>query len=243
MQRRKTSRRCAAITALAVTLIGCAPRASEVPFADGYVVATTVPESEATRTAHEVTYRVRTSMCDSLVTGSGFAVGPHTLITNRHVVKDATAVEIDSWDARLIRISKVTISQENDLAVLHTVERLPKWLKVADAKVGERVWVIGYPNGGKIEVSRGDITSEVEADELQGRGEPAEVGKVWQISAKVQSGDSGGPLINDAGEAVGVVYGFGEKSKSGYAVKTDVLGALQKQPAIPIANTCTTIAP
>lgn len=220
-------------------LAGCSPRASDVPFAEGHTASsTTVVESTAKRRAREVTYRVRSSLCGSLVTGSGFAIGPRMIVTNRHVVSGATELTLDSWDGRLIHVAGVAVSEDHDLAVLHTVEQLPSWAKTSGSRVGERVWVIGYPNGGKITVSRGEITSEIEADELQDREEPIEVGKVWQVSAKVQSGDSGGPLINDAGEVVGVVYGFGERTMSGYAVKTDSLEALTKKTGAPLEDGC-----
>ena len=128
------------------------------------------------------------------------------------------------------------VSVEHDLAVLRTVQPLPHHTTLQDARSGDAVWVIGYPLGGKLAVTRGRIVTEVEGDELQDKDQ-VEVGKVWQISAKVRSGDSGGPLIGPKGGVVGVVYGYGERSGNGYAIKSDaVKRALDAPGAAPSAS-------
>jgi S1-C subfamily serine protease len=173
---------------------------------------------------------VRAWGCDALVTGSGFALDEHTVVTNRHVVESAWRVALSASDGTDVAVQSVAISQEHDLAVLRTVENLPQHANLQDAKSGEAVWVIGYPMGGKLTVTRGRIVTEVEGDELSDTG-PVEVGKVWQISAKVQSGDSGGPLIGEGGGVVGVVYGYGERSGNGYAIKADAVARSLDTPA------------
>ncbi len=227
---RSKSRRCAALATLALISAGCSQRAADVPYGNGAVPAAKMQERDALRTARQVTYRVRAWGCDALVTGSGFALDEHTVVTNRHVVESAWRVALSSADGSDVAVQSVAISQEHDLAVLRTVEALPQHAKLQEAKSGAAVWVIGYPLGGKLTVTRGRIVTEVEGDELSDSG-PVEVGKVWQISAKVQSGDSGGPLIGLDGGVVGVVYGYGERSGNGYAIKADAVERSLTMPA------------
>jgi S1-C subfamily serine protease len=225
-------RRQAAIAAIAlIVLTACGPSPDAVPFADGHTATVEIGDAEAHRTARTITYRVRASGCEALATGSGFALDEHTVITNRHVVEDAVAITLSSWDGRDATVETVAISEDHDLAVIRTVEKLQGWGELGTGSVDDTVWVIGYPKGRQLSVTRGKIVSSVDGDELSG-DERTESGQVWQISAKVTTGNSGGPLIGADGTVVGVVYGYGAETQSGYAVKAAAVdGLLSQQPA------------
>jgi S1-C subfamily serine protease len=232
----RRSRRGAPFAALALILTACSASAVDTPYGNGAEPQRETREAEATREARAVTYRVRAWGCDALVTGSGFAVDERTVVTNRHVVEGAWRLALNSWDGRDVAVQSIAVSKDHDLAVLRTSETMPAWAKLGDAESGDAVWVVGYPLGGKLTVTRGSIVTEVEGDELSAEG-PVEVGKVWQVSAKVRSGDSGGPLISRDGRVVGVVYGYGETSGNGYAVKSRaVQGALKGEHSLPAAE-------
>jgi S1-C subfamily serine protease len=221
-----------------VTLSACAPSAERTPYADSATPSVTILEAEAQRTARRITYRIRSVGCDALATGSGFAIDENTIVTNRHVVEGAVRIMVSSWDGREVAGVKGTVSQERDLAVIRTDVPLPGWGMLGDGAVGDNVWVIGFPEGGEINVSNGEITAEVSGDSLTAEGGPAANEQVWQVSAKVLQGNSGGPLVGSDGSIVGVVFGYGRDSGSGYAIQSNGVKALLKAEVKPITQTC-----
>ncbi|MDQ2093622.1 S1C family serine protease [Rhodalgimonas zhirmunskyi] len=131
-------------------------------------------------------------------TGSGFVVSQagHVL-TNAHVVEGCTRLKVGSAEARLI-----AQSAEWDLALIQLPEN--RVVEVASfapmpAALNSDVTVIGFPLNGLLSglnVTRGAVSS------LKGlRGD----GTRMQISAPVQPGNSGGPVVDRTGAVVGVV--------------------------------------
>ena len=230
-------RRQAAITALALTLVGCGVHPDDVPFADGHEPVVEILEGQAQRTARQITYRVRAAGCEALATGSGFALDAHTVVTNRHVVENAVSITLNSWDGRTATVESVAISEDHDLAVVRTVEALSGWGELGSGSKADAVWVIGYPKGRQLSVTKGSIIASVDGDELTD-DERTEVGDVWQISAKVVTGNSGGPLIGADGSVVGIVYGYGAETKNGYAIKSDAVPSLLELPRSPVSAVC-----
>jgi S1-C subfamily serine protease len=130
--------------------------------------------------------------------GTGFVVSDmgHVL-TNRHVVQGCSAVTVDGQAARLLAEDAVF-----DLALLrapHLAGTLPAIFAAEPARLNSDVTVAGFPLPdllGGLNVTRGAVTS------LKGIGGD---GINMQISAPVQPGNSGGPVVNAAGQVVGVV--------------------------------------
>lgn len=131
--------------------------------------------------------------------GTGFFVNTGGwLVTNRHVTDGCTRLEVKGYgDAtQLIRHT------ENDLAVLRVrgdQRMTPVKLRTSPPKLGEEVVVLGYPLAGflsdTIKITTGNINS------LEGiRNDPLYL----QVSAPIQPGNSGGPLIDRAGLVIGV---------------------------------------
>lgn len=135
--------------------------------------------------------------------GTGFAVSERgQVITAAHVVKGASKVEVvskdKSWKAKVIQFDPL-----NDLAVLQ-VEGLElpaiPIRQSADVKVGQTVFTVGFPNielqGSNPKMTKGDISS------LTGLQDAP---TCWQISVPIQTGNSGGPLIDEDGNVIGVI--------------------------------------
>lgn len=130
--------------------------------------------------------------------GSGFVVSSNGhVLTNAHVVDGCSAIYVDGVSASL-----VDSSSEFDLALLRTTLAESKTVAVfsaSPAMLNSDVTVVGFPYAGLlggINVTRGAISS------LKGLGGNA---NTFQITAPVQSGNSGGPLLASDGEVVGVV--------------------------------------
>lgn len=130
--------------------------------------------------------------------GSGFIVGSgREVVTNAHVVNDCSRIEVDGVEASI-----VGSSEEFDLALLRTFAPLQK--KIArfspkPAGLNEDIAVAGYPLAQilrGLNITRGSVSSSAGP-----RGYDA----VFQITAPIQPGNSGGPVINSNGEIVGVV--------------------------------------
>lgn len=130
--------------------------------------------------------------------GSGFLVSNSGhVLTNAHVVSECNNIYVDNQSAQLLGSS-----DDFDLALLLTspaLSKKPAKFSPSPALLNSDVTVAGYPYAGLLSglnVTRGAISS------LKGlRGEATQM----QISAPVQPGNSGGPVIGADGEVVGVV--------------------------------------
>jgi S1-C subfamily serine protease len=136
--------------------------------------------------------------------GSAFFVrADGHLITNHHVVKgcDKVTVSIDGSDKPVVIVS---VDEGNDLALLKAStgsQTTPAMFRQSRrANLGERVIVAGYPLGGLLSSELNVTTGTVSA--LAGLGDNP---RVIQITAPVQAGNSGGPLLDKSGHVIGVV--------------------------------------
>jgi S1-C subfamily serine protease len=148
-------------------------------------------------------------------TGSGFFVSSDgLLVTNHHVIREASAVTATLHDGRAVPVEGLVVSsQAVDLAVLKVGGGPYPPLALGDAnrlRIGDEVVVIGSPRGLSTSVSAG-IVSAIRKDGLP--VEPAESGEYptgsWgiQISAPISPGSSGSPILTRDGEVVAVAVG------------------------------------
>ena len=146
--------------------------------------------------------RIRNVGCEELSTGSGFAVDEHTLITNKHVVEHSQDLEVSTYDGHDITVGTTSTAGLADLAVVRTADALPSFpeLAEADPQPGDPVTVVGYPAGGKLTVTQGQVMSTTR-DPLN-----ANLGEVLLTDAPVEPGSSGSAALDDKGRVIGVVY-------------------------------------
>ena len=134
--------------------------------------------------------------------GTGFFISDDGyLISNHHVVKDATKVRLVTITGT-ISAKVVKVDAANDLALLKAEGRFAA-LPIAASramKLGGTVATVGFPNiglqGFAPKLAKGEIAS------LSGAGDDA---RYFQISVPVQPGNSGGALVDEHGNVVGVV--------------------------------------
>lgn len=146
--------------------------------------------------------RVRNSTCEGVATGSGFAIDAHRLVTNKHVVEGARELTLDTSDGQQRDVEIASQAADDDLAVITTKEPLPASLRLAasDARPGALVTALGFPLGGPFSRQDGRLVDRVP-------GERFETGSdVLRSDVRVRPGNSGGPLVDAAGEVVGVVF-------------------------------------
>src|SRR5262249_28209210 len=132
---------------------------------------------------------------------TGFVVHPNGwLVTCAHVVADAAKIEV-SLGGRSYPAKVVARHTGADLAVLRIEAQNLPTLALGDsdtAEVGQEVWALGYPLsdvlGNNLKATRGTLSGV----NLKNGG------KEFQVDASVNPGNSGGPLVNDHGQVLGV---------------------------------------
>ncbi len=134
--------------------------------------------------------------------GSGFIIDQDGyVITNYHVVRDASEVIVRLQDRRELKAKIVGTDERSDIAVLKIKAKdLPvvKLGKSAETKVGEWVMAIGSPFGFDHSVSVGVVSA-------LGRNLPRESYVPFiQTDVAINPGNSGGPLFNLDGEVIGI---------------------------------------
>jgi serine protease Do len=134
--------------------------------------------------------------------GSGFIVSADGIIlTNAHVVKDASEVTVKLTDRREFKAKVLGADPKTDVAVLKIeAKSLPVVAlgNVKDLRVGEWVLAIGSPFGFENTVTAGVVSAK-------GRSLPDDSAVPFiQTDVAVNPGNSGGPLFNSRGEVVGI---------------------------------------
>lgn len=142
------------------------------------------------------------------VSGSGIVVSSDGfLLTNAHVVEQAKKVTITLSNGRSFKAHVVASDELTDLAVLKATvgtETLPKAPMGDSSNLHSGDWVIavGCPVGLDFTVTLGIVSSpKRSAYEV---GAPHLKGSYIQTDAALNSGNSGGPLVNDMGEVIGI---------------------------------------
>ena len=134
--------------------------------------------------------------------GSGFIVSADGIIlTNAHVVRDASEVTVKLTDRREFRAKVLGSDPKTDVAVLKIEARnLPvvPLGRSTDVKVGEWVLAIGSPFGLENTVTAGVVSAK-------GRSLPDDSNVPFiQTDVAINPGNSGGPLFNTKGEVIGI---------------------------------------
>ena len=146
------------------------------------------------------------------VSGSGFYVAPDIIITNNHVLNGENEITYYQKGVRHNAIPVFT-SEQNDIAILKGDSIDGPYfnlLSSSEYSVATPIFVLGYPLtdilGNEIRVTNGIINS------MTGLGGDT---NTVQISAPIQPGNSGGPVVNEDYEVVGVAS---SKLSDAYAI-------------------------
>ena len=134
--------------------------------------------------------------------GSGFFISADGyILTNNHVVRDAVKVKIFNIDKEEFTAKIIGTDPKTDLALLKINVKNVPYVDLGDSsavEVGEWVLAIGNPFGQDSTVTSGIISAKGRQLGL------AQYEDFLQTDAAINMGNSGGPLINMKGEAIGI---------------------------------------
>jgi S1-C subfamily serine protease len=155
-------------------------------------------------------------------TGSGVVIIDRgVILTSLHVVAGASSVRVEFADGSQSGATIVSAHPENDLAVLQA-EQIPDDLRAATLRSskhlieGEHVTAVGFPFGIGPSVSHG-VISGLRREYRSPDGE-RQLSNLIQFDAAANPGSSGGPLVNAAGEVIGIVTAIlSPTEKGGFA--------------------------
>ena len=154
--------------------------------------------------------------------GTGFALTSEGyLVTSYHVIQGADSVLIEGRDRQRFHAEAVYSDVKHDLAILRITDkkfngfgRLPYAIKSGQADLGERVFTLGYPREDVV-YGEGALSARSGFE-----GDTA----FYQISIPVNPGNSGGPLLDERGNLIGVVSGRQNDAQSAaFATKSSYL--------------------
>jgi len=129
--------------------------------------------------------------------GSGvFVTGDGYIVTNHHVIKDASAGAVKTFDGQQLAVRIVGFNAAKDIAVLKVDGNFPR-LKFGDSDnidVGQRVIALGSPAGLEFSVNEGIISAKRDMNNNE----------YFQTDVALNPGNSGGPLVDAKGKIIGI---------------------------------------
>lgn len=169
-------------------------------------------------------------------TGSGFIWDDKGhIITNYHVVRDASAARIRLNDNREYSADLIGASPDHDIAVLriNVNFELPPDVSIGSSKdlqVGQKVFAIGNPFGLDYTLTSGIISA---LDRSISNDNGGSIDHLIQTDAAINPGNSGGPLIDSSGRVIGVTTAIyspsGASAGIGFAVPIDTVNRVVPQ--------------
>lgn len=172
-----------------------------------------VPEPGSGAVSEDVTAAARASVvqvsanssrCGLSQVGSGVVMAPERVVTNAHVITGSAGVTVRlAGDARPHQARLVAVDRVNDIAVLYVPGLAAPALDWAtDTSRGTEGGVAGYPGGGPLKLGAARVRGTATVADQSGGG----VRKVLVFRGTVRPGNSGGALLDESGDVMGVVF-------------------------------------
>ena len=161
--------------------------------------------------------------------GSGVIISPDGyIITNNHVVADATDIKVTLGDRRILSAKLIGTDPLTDLAVIKIDGSNFPNVPMGDSsqlRPGQTVLAFGNPFGFRFTVTRGIVSALNRPNPYN--DDPRKPGQFIQTDAAINQGNSGGPLVNARGEVIGIntflISPSGTFSGMGFAIPTQIV--------------------
>jgi len=159
--------------------------------------------------------------CNEVLSGTGFTIARHYVVTNAHVVAGEPRTTVEPLSGGSESATVVFFDPKTDLAVLYVPSLATPVLHLDASEVdrGTKGAVIGHPGGGPLVALPGAVRRPLVAlgRDIYGRAVVAR--HIYELQAVVRPGDSGGPFVVQNGQVAGIVFAASTTDQSvGYAL-------------------------
>lgn len=197
-----------------VTAVACGVGSTEPVVAsdDSEMRVSTTADVGATRLsaddlldrARRSVVRVRNNGCGQLSVGSAWLAQDRRLVSNRHVVEGLRTLDVTTWDGYDLSVEDAQVAVGADISRIDgdwsaADQLIPLNIRRSRVEPGERIAILGYPEGNELSVSTGIAVGYAFDPELAPR-------EILKLTTVVKPGNSGGPAVDMNGLVVGVVY-------------------------------------
>ena len=180
------------------------------------------------------TIKVVTSACGYELSGTGFSIGSGYYLTNAHVVAGGAAESVLQDGGKPVKATVVLFDPALDVAVLWAAGLPTPALQFAtkDPTPGSQGAALGHPLGKALTVIPAGVSSRYPAVGRDIYGTHDVTRQILELTANIEKGDSGGPLIMADGTVGGVVFAEAKSDPNvGYAL-SPVAVAARAMPAV-----------
>lgn len=187
----------------------------DASLADSLVVGTARPSV--------VKIRGVATACQKVLEGTGFVVAPNRVMSNAHVVAGSDSVTVEA-EGKKYDATVVSYDPNQDISILAVPDLPQKPLVFADqpAKTGTDAVVLGFPGGGDFAATPARVREIIELSGPDIYKTTTVNREVYTIRGTVRQGNSGGPMINRAGDVIGVVFGAAvDDDDTGFVMTTN----------------------
>ena len=180
--------------------------------------------SATTRAAARSVVKIEGLSCGLGVQGSGWMVRPGIVATNAHVIAGQTEPRVLAPNGRSEAGTVVYVDGRNDVALVRVGGLdIPPLPTDRAERFPVRAVLIGYPRNGGLTAAAataGQPRTVLAPDAYRGRVRPR---TVVPLRARVEHGESGGPVIDPDGEVFAMVFGGQRSGRGGYAVPIELV--------------------
>lgn len=184
------------------------------------------------RTVSASTVKVEGEACRRTQNGSGFVVGNRLIATNAHVVAGERATRVRSTTGEYFDATVVHFDPQRDLALLSVPRFAAPPLPLARADVKDEGAVFGHPGGqDELSIAPAVISQRITAQGRDLYDQRTTRRNILVLASNLRQGDSGGALVNPAGQVVGVAFAIApDRPGVAYALDVDELRAVLNVP-------------
>jgi S1-C subfamily serine protease len=175
-----------------------------------------------------------------LLQGSGFFITPDRIVTNLHVINHASEIRIRTFAGKTFTVQTIVATDaSSDLALLQMEDSCsnPTTLQVQDKlpTEGESIVLLSNPQGSHWKVVPGRVGRSWQFENI---------GRRLQITADILPGSSGGPVLNQQGQIVGIaVMRMASADDLNFAVPAENLRILQTSASVTGNLTAARVSP
>jgi S1-C subfamily serine protease len=185
-----------------------------------------IPAAAAAAVARS-TVKVEGTACDRIQDGTGFVAADNLIVTNAHVIAGESHTRVSTEDGRRLDTQLVAFDPNRDLAILRVPGLALPPLSEGDGHVDDHGALFGHPGGEALRQAPMRI-----AEQIVARG--TDIGRttsterdVFVLAAVTAPGDSGAPVVDQAGRVLGVMFAYDiSRQTTAYALTRTELDAV-----------------